>query len=122
MHCALSGITKTLWDSVLYITSYTVPKEINFPRYSMKCSRDNVILRGIFHVPVVSCFPRHLLNYRRNFDYSTLRTVYTLATVPMVCPVLVVSNQFTPHVPPLEKELTNRIVTSADRRRSLVVG
>ena len=36
---------------------YTVPKVIDFPRYNMKCSEENVILRGIFHV--VSGFPLH---------------------------------------------------------------
>ena len=35
---------------VLQLHNYTVPKEIDFPRYNMKCSRENVILRGIFHV------------------------------------------------------------------------
>ena len=37
---------------------YTVPKVIDFPRYNMKCSGENVILRGIVHV--VSGFPLHL--------------------------------------------------------------
>ena len=32
----------------------------------MKCSGENVILRGIFHV--VSCFPLHLMLYRGNLD------------------------------------------------------
>ena len=36
-----------------------VPKEIDFPRYDMKCSGENVIQRGIFHV--VSCFPLHFM-------------------------------------------------------------
>ena len=36
---------------------YTVPKVIDFPRYNMKCSGENVILRGIVHV--VSGFPLH---------------------------------------------------------------
>jgi hypothetical protein len=43
-----------------------------------------------------------------------------LATVPMVCPVCMVLNQLTPQVPVFAKEFTNRIVTSADRRRSFV--
>ena len=47
--------------------AYTVPKEIDFPRYNMKCSRENVILRKIFHV--VSCFPLQFMLYRGNFDY-----------------------------------------------------
>ena len=46
--------------------AYTVPKEINFPRYNMKCSGENIILRGIFHV--VSCFPLHFMLYRGNLD------------------------------------------------------
>ena len=50
-----------------YTVYYTVPKEIGFPRYNMKCSRENVILRGKFHV--VSCFPLHFILYRRNLDY-----------------------------------------------------
>ena len=50
---------------------YTVPKEIDFPRCNMKCSGENVILRGIFHE--VSCFPLHFMLYREN--WITLRTV-----------------------------------------------
>ena len=46
---------------------YTVPKEIHFPRFNMKCSGDNLILRGIVHV--VSCFPLHFMLYRGNLDY-----------------------------------------------------
>ena len=46
--------------------SCTVPKEIDFPPYNMKCSGGNVILRRIFHV--VSCFPLHFMLYRRNLD------------------------------------------------------
>ena len=33
----------------------------------MKCSGENVILRGIYHV--VSCFPLHFMLYRRILDY-----------------------------------------------------
>ena len=47
-------------------TLYTVPNEINSPWYNMKCSGENVILRGIFHV--VSRFPLHFMLYRGNFD------------------------------------------------------
>ena len=46
---------------------YTVPKEIDFPRYNMKCSGENVILSGIFHV--VSCFHLHFMLYRGNLDF-----------------------------------------------------
>ena len=38
---------------------YTVPKEIVFPRYNMKCSWENVILRGIYYV--VSRFSLHVI-------------------------------------------------------------
>ena len=34
----------------LCLLLYTVPKEIDFSRFNMKCSRENVILRGIIHV------------------------------------------------------------------------
>ena len=37
----------------------------------MKCSRENVILRGIVHV--VSCFPLHFMLYRGNLDYFSER-------------------------------------------------
>ena len=47
--------------------TYTVPKEIDFPRYNMKYSGENVIQRGILHV--VSCFPLHFMLYRGNLDY-----------------------------------------------------
>ena len=55
---------------------YTVPKEIDFPQYNMNCSGENVILRGIVHVVLVSCFPLHFMIYRGNFDcfsYSLVR-------------------------------------------------
>ena len=44
---------------------YTVPKIINFPRYNMKCSGENVILLGIVYV--VSRFPLHFMLYRAKF-------------------------------------------------------
>ena len=44
----------------------TVPTEIDFLRYNRKCSEENVKLRGRVHV--VSCFPRHFMLYRGNFD------------------------------------------------------
>ena len=49
------------------LTYCTVPKEIDFPRYNMKCSGENVKIRGIFHV--LSCFPLYFILYRRNFDH-----------------------------------------------------
>ena len=47
--------------------AYTVPKVIYFPRYNIKRSGGNVILRGIFHV--VFRFPLHFVIYRGNLDY-----------------------------------------------------
>ena len=41
---------------------YSVPKVIDFPRYNMKCSVENVILRGIVHE--VSCFPLHFMHVK----------------------------------------------------------
>ena len=38
----------------------------NFLRYNMKCSRENVILREIFHV--VSGLPLHIMLYCGNLD------------------------------------------------------
>ena len=46
---------------------YTIPKEIHFPRYNMKCSGENLTLRGIFHV--VTCVPLHFMLYCGNLDY-----------------------------------------------------
>ena len=42
-------------------------RKSNFPRYNLKCSGENVILRGIFHG--VSCLTLHVMSYRRNLDY-----------------------------------------------------
>ena len=55
-HCSLMGLSH-----------YTVLKEINFPWHNMKCSGENVIQRGIFHV--VSCFPLHFMLYHGHFNY-----------------------------------------------------
>ena len=54
----------------------TVPKVIDFPRYNMNCSGENVILRGIFHA--VSRFPLHFIYYRGNLDYFLDSTVNIL--------------------------------------------
>ena len=55
--------------------NYTVQKVIDFLRYNMKCSGDNVILRGIVHV--VSGFPLHFMLYRGNFDCFSNRVKQT---------------------------------------------
>ena len=52
---------------LVFYPSHTVPKVIDFPRYNMKCSGENVILHGIFHV--VSCFPLNFMLNRGNLDY-----------------------------------------------------
>ena len=49
-----------------YKISCTVPKEIDFPWYNIKCRGENVILHGIFNV--VSGFPLHFMLYRGNLD------------------------------------------------------
>ena len=44
---------KSLYATTVRILSYTrihCPKGYPLPRYNMKCSRENVILRGIFHL------------------------------------------------------------------------
>ena len=89
MDWALSMLRQiVLWPKFQNITlecctfaRYTAPKEIDFPRYSMKCSGENVILRGIFHV--LSRFSLHFMLYRGNLDcfYNRvhgLRTFWTL--------------------------------------------
>ena len=52
----------------------TVTKVIDFPRYNMKCSRENLILCGLFHL--VSRFPLHFLLYRGNMDLNVLCLYY----------------------------------------------
>ena len=44
---------------------FIVPKVIDFQRYNMKCSGENEILRGTFHV--VSRFLLHLMLYFNEF-------------------------------------------------------
>ena len=60
----------TTQENAFMTVLYTVPKEIDFPRYSMNCSGESVILRGIFHA--VSCFPLHscyTVLHGGNLDY-----------------------------------------------------
>ena len=57
----------TNWRLIIDKILYTVPKVIDFKRYNIKCSGENVILRGIFHV--VSGFPLHFMLFRGNLDY-----------------------------------------------------
>ena len=55
-------------SSEYFISSLTLHcfKKIDFPRYNMKCSGKNVILRGICHV--VSRFPLNFMLYHGNMD------------------------------------------------------
>ena len=65
MPCGLeSNKTHIVW--AILRQACTDPKEIDFPRFNMKCSGENVILRGIFQV--VSGFPLHFMIYRENLD------------------------------------------------------
>ena len=52
---------------------------IDFPRYKMKCSGENVIQCGIVHV--VSCFPLHSMLYRGNLDCFS-NSVYRVPSKP----------------------------------------
>ena len=76
----------------------TVPKEFHFPRYNMKCSGENLILREKVHV--VSCFPLHFMLYRGNLDCfsDSVREKYCLFTRDTVF--------FTVYI--REKELINK--------------
>ena len=81
------------------VLQYTVPKVIDFPRYNMKCSRENVILRGIFHE--VSRFPLHIMLYSGNLDYifdSVHCTVYPECTIfkNLYCLTVVVGHDLKP--------------------------
>ena len=62
--------------SQITLFMYTVPMVIDFPRYNMKWSWEDVILCRIFHV--VSGFPLHLMLYRGNLDcFSNSVRVHT---------------------------------------------
>ena len=54
----------------IHVAYNTVPKEIDFPRYNMKCSRENVILRGSCSIMFSTTF--HVIS--RKF-LITFRTV-----------------------------------------------
>ena len=58
-------LVDSFWGWILF-SRYTVPNVIHFQRYNMKCSGDNMILRGIVHE--VSCFPLHFMLYPGNLD------------------------------------------------------
>ena len=64
----LGKTLRPLLYSIYCIGAYTVPKEIYFPRYNMKCSGENLILRGKVHV--ISDFSLHVyfMLYRGNVD------------------------------------------------------
>ena len=44
------AVSSPLQSLSLWCPAYTVPKVIDFPRYNIQCSGENVILRGIVHV------------------------------------------------------------------------
>ena len=61
---------------------YPVPKVIHFPRYNMKCSGENLILRGIVHVVsivflIISCYIAEI--------WIAFLTVYTYIVVVLHC-------------------------------------
>ena len=69
------GVTGASTEAEMIVLQYPVasvhcPKGnrlSGLPRYNMKCSRENVILRGIFYL--VSCFPLHFMLYHGNLEY-----------------------------------------------------
>ena len=72
--------------SVLSNVLCTVPKVIDFPRYNMKSSGQNVILRGIVHV--VLHFPLHYMLYRGNLDCFSNSVLLMCAVAVAVAPSL----------------------------------
>ena len=77
MFVLVINMFRELWDTFTLLlkkqlncsqNSCTVPKVIDVPRYNIKCSGENVILRGIFHV--VPRFPLRFMLYRKKFSYS----------------------------------------------------
>ena len=46
----IKTIPEMKWSAFPLLQLYTVPKEIDFLQYNMKCSGENMILRGIFHI------------------------------------------------------------------------
>ena len=71
----------------LQFVLYTVTKVIDFPQYNMKCSGENVILRGIFHV--VSCFLLHFMLLYIAEIWITFRTVYNSCDILAQCPSVI---------------------------------
>ena len=50
--------------------NYTIPMEIDFPRYNTKCSGENKILRGIFSVLFDFVIYLENLDYILDSDFS----------------------------------------------------
>ena len=71
MHNRQGGLGLMKWgvdkDDSSRADLHTVPKEINFPRYNMKCGMKSEIQRRI--LCVISRFPLHFVLYFGNFDY-----------------------------------------------------
>ena len=74
--CCQSWVMGHIGNGLFLLAVYTVPKEIDFPRYNMKFSRGNVILGRIFHL--VSCFPLHLMLYRGNVDWFSNSVLHSM--------------------------------------------
>ena len=90
-HCRVSA------TKCIKFSDNTVPKEINFPQYNMKCSGKNVILRGIFHVvhimfSMFSCYIAEIGIIFRTVklrNYSRPELVQTFMSVSGPCKELV---------------------------------
>ena len=63
-----------IYTYVSVCTTLSQRKSIFRDLCNMKCSKENVILQGIFHV--VPRFPLHFMLYRGNLDYFSDSVVY----------------------------------------------
>ena len=71
--------TKNIFVLFPLILVFTVPKVIDIPRYNMKCSEENEILRGILRV--VSRFPLQYISCYIAEIRITFRTVFFPALI-----------------------------------------
>ena len=79
---SIHGVTKVqmllfIFNAAVGGGGYTVPKVIDFQRYNMKCSGENVILRGI--IQVVSGLSLHFMFYRWNLDCFSNRVLPSIS-------------------------------------------
>ena len=80
--CTVKQFCTLMLSFYTQVHMYTVSKVNDFPRYNMKCSGENLILRGIFHV--VSRFPLLFMLYRGNSESFSNR-VYNKQMHQPIC-------------------------------------